>query len=92
MYVLWYNKYVQGVEHYEQRKRGGATVSENKFFYDAMYKERTNISQLSRKTGISRTTLTDIAKARKHNITFKKANEICEALNCSVAELFQDLI
>lgn len=66
-------------------------MGENKAFYDALYKQRTNISQLSRKTGISRTTLTDIAKARKRNITLNKAKAICSELNCSLAELFPDL-
>ena len=66
-------------------------MGENKPFYDALYKQRTNISQLSRKTGVSRTTLTDIAKARKHNITLNKAKKICSGLNCSVEELFPEL-
>ncbi len=66
-------------------------MGENKAFYEALRNQGMNISELSRKTRISRTTLTDIAKARKFNITLNKAREICACLNCSVVDIFPDL-
>lgn len=49
---------------------------------------KASISELSRKTGISRTTLTDIVKCRKSNITFKKALLLSDFFKCSVGEIF----
>ncbi len=53
-----------------------------------LFEKDMNISTLSRATHISRSTLTDILKGRKTNITFAKASVICECLGCSMDELF----
>ncbi len=46
------------------------------------------ISQVSRDTGISRTTLTNIYYKRSTYITFAVLNKLCEYLDCSVNDLF----
>lgn len=73
--------------------RGGVNIlNENTAFYKALKEQNTNISQLSKKTHISRTTLTDIAKSRKRNITINKAKKICSCLNCSVVDIFPEIM
>ena len=56
-----------------------------------MNEQGVNISALSRATGISRTTLTDIVKSRKGNITLKKALLISSFFKCSADEIFPEL-
>ncbi|MBO5449305.1 MAG: helix-turn-helix transcriptional regulator [Ruminococcus sp.] len=53
--------------------------------------KKISISELSRVTGISRTTITDLVKQRKRNLTFSKAKKIADCLSCSVAEIFPEL-
>ncbi len=74
-------------------KKGDKTVpqNENAVFYAALKAKGINISQLSRKSHISRTTLTDIAKMRKNNITLDTVRTICACLGCSAVEIFPDL-
>lgn len=47
-----------------------------------------NISALSKATGISRTTITDLVKKRKDNISVEKVEKICTALNCDFWDFF----
>lgn len=58
---------------------------------EKMKEQGINVSELSKNTGISRTTLTDIVKSRKKNITLKKALLISNFLNCSADEIFPEL-
>lgn len=51
----------------------------------------TSVSELSRATGISRTTLTDLVKQRKNNLTLTKAKAIADFLRCPVSEIFPEL-
>ena len=46
------------------------------------------ISQVSRDTGVFRTTLTNIYYKRSTYITFAVFNKLCEYLDCSVNDLF----
>lgn len=57
-----------------------------------MSKKDMSISDVSRISGISRTTLTDIAKNRKNNITLKKALNLCKVLQCDVADIFSEVV
>ena len=58
---------------------------------DLLYKNRMSVSELSRRTKVSRTTITDIAKGRKSNINLTTAEKLCKGLNCSVSDLFPDM-
>lgn len=54
-----------------------------------LMKERNiKISTLSRATGISRTTITDLVKKRKSNVSIDKIEKICMALNCDFWDFF----
>lgn len=54
-----------------------------------LMKERNiNISALSKATGISRTTITDLVKKRKNNISVETVEKICTALNCDFWDFF----
>ena len=46
------------------------------------------VSELARKTGISRTTLTALYYDRAKGVEFHVVDRICSALSCSVGDLF----
>lgn len=58
---------------------------------ELLHERRLSVSDLSRKTGVSRTTITDIIKGRKNNITFETAKKISACIGCSVSDLFPDI-
>lgn len=58
---------------------------------ELLYQNRMSVSELSRKTSLSRTTITDIIKGRKDSITFTTAQKLGNALNCPVSELFPNI-
>lgn len=58
---------------------------------ERLHQNRMSVSELARKTSLSRTTITDIIKGRKDCITFTTAQKLGNALNCFVAELFPDI-
>lgn len=55
---------------------------------DCLYQRKMSVSELARRTKVSRTTITDIIKGRKDSITFSTARKLGNALNCSISELF----
>ena len=59
--------------------------------YEKLIDKHVSVSELSRATKISRTTLTDLIKQRKHNLTFVKAKKIADFFGCSVTALFPEL-
>lgn len=63
----------------------------NSAFDTIMHNKRLSISELSRKTGVSRTTITDIIKGRKKNVTFETAIKLSNGVGCSVVELFPEI-
>ncbi len=56
-----------------------------------LHDRRISVSELSRKTGVSRTTITEILKGRKKNLTFETAAKLSEGIGCSIADLFPDI-
>lgn len=56
-----------------------------------LYKRRMTVSELSRKTKLSRTTITDIAKGRKRSVNLATVEKLCKGLNCSALDLFPDI-
>lgn len=58
---------------------------------EKLHEHDMSVSDLSRKTGISRTTLTAIIKGRKNNLTFNKASTMAAVFGCSVSDIFPDL-
>lgn len=60
-------------------------------FGKALHDHRISVSELSRKTGVSRTTITEIIKGRKKNLTFETAVKLSDGIGCSVIELFPDI-
>lgn len=58
---------------------------------ERLHQNRMSVSELARKTSLSRTTITDIIKGRKDSITFTTAQKLGNALNCFVAEIFPDI-
>ena len=63
----------------------------NNMFDEFMHNKRISVSELSRKTGVSRTTITDIMKGRKNNITFETARKLCSGIGCAISDLFPDI-
>ncbi|WWU64683.1 helix-turn-helix transcriptional regulator [Clostridium baratii] len=47
------------------------------------------ITEVSERTGISRTTLTNLYYKRSKSISFKVLNKLCEFFDCSVDELIE---
>lgn len=54
-----------------------------------MAKRRKKISQLSKETGISRTTLTSLCYDKAKGVTFDVLDKLCIALECSVGDIFK---
>lgn len=54
-----------------------------------MAKRRKKISQLSKETGISRTTLTALCNDKAKGVTFEVLDKLCIALDCSVGDILQ---
>lgn len=50
---------------------------------------RKKISQLSKETGISRTTLTSLCYDKAKGVTFEVLDKLCNALNCSVGDILK---
>ena len=63
----------------------------NNTFDKFLHDRNISISELSRKTGVSRTTITDIMKGRKNNVTFETAIKLSNGVGCSVIDLFPDI-
>lgn len=61
---------------------------ENNLLEKILKNKQISVSELARRAGVSRTTLTDLIKSRKTNLTVSKAEKISAALGCSVAEVF----
>ena len=61
---------------------------DNKFSI-ALAKKLIKISDISKATGISRTTLTSLYYRRSKYISFEVLDKLCKYLECSVAELFE---
>lgn len=53
----------------------------------AMAKRKINISELSRKTGLSRTTIFNLYYEKSKGIEFITLDRICKALHCSIDEI-----
>lgn len=64
---------------------------ENNRLEKIMNDKHISVSELARRAGVSRTTLTDLIKSRKTNLTISKAEKISAALGCSVAEVFLEV-
>jgi DNA-binding Xre family transcriptional regulator len=56
-----------------------------------MRSQKMSVSDLSRKAKISRTTITDIIKGRKANVTLNTAKNLSNCLGCGIPDLFPDL-
>ncbi|EMA6342215.1 helix-turn-helix transcriptional regulator [Bacillus cytotoxicus] len=52
-------------------------------------KKKETISEISRKTGISRTTLTNLYYQRNKAISLDVLEKICIYLNCSVSDILE---
>ena len=61
----------------------------NNNFSVILAKKLIKISDVSKATGISRTTLTNLYYRRSQNITFGVLDKLCNYLECSVADLFE---
>lgn len=53
-------------------------------------KKRMSLTKLRELTGISRTTLQNIYYLRAENTTLKTVNKICEVLDVTLAEFFDE--
>ncbi|MFT9116532.1 MAG: helix-turn-helix transcriptional regulator [Sporolactobacillus sp.] len=53
----------------------------------AMAKRKMGISELSRKTGLSRTTIFNLYYEKSKGIEFVTLDKICKALQCSIDEI-----
>ena len=56
-------------------------------FSTLLGENRTSISEISRKTGISRTTLTNLYYEKGAAISFSVLAKICEAFDCGVEDI-----
>lgn len=61
----------------------------NNNFSTVLGKRLLKISKISKDTGISRTTLTNLYYRRSSYISFEVLDKLCKYLNCSVGELFE---
>lgn len=50
---------------------------------------RTNMSELSRITGLSKSTIFNLYHNKANQINFKTMNLLCVALNCNTQEFFE---
>lgn len=61
----------------------------NNNFSTVLGKKLLKISRVSKDTGISRTTLTNLYYRRSTYISFDVLDKLCKYLNCNVGELFE---
>lgn len=64
-----------------------ATIITNNF-HNIISQKKLKISKISKDTGISRTTLTDLYYNRKTGITFSVIEKLCNYLNCNIDDIF----
>lgn len=58
--------------------------------FPAMLGERRlKISTVSKETGISRTTLTDLYYGRRSSISFEVLDKLCDYLSCSMGDIIE---
>lgn len=57
-------------------------------FQSLLKQKNLKISKISKDTGISRTTLTDLYYNRKISITFSIVEKLCNYLNCNIEDIF----
>ena len=67
-------------------------MTEHNLVSEIMKRENICVSELARLAGLSRTTITELIKGRKGNITFSKAAKISAVLKCPLAEIFPDML
>lgn len=53
------------------------------------FEHGSNVSKISRKTGISRTTLTALYHQRSQYVSFDVLEKLCRYFNCGVGELIE---
>lgn len=56
-------------------------------FSEILGAKRINISDVSRKTGISRTTLTNLYYGKGTAISFTVLSRLCDFLNCGIEDI-----
>lgn len=61
----------------------------NNNFSTILGKNLLKISKVSKDTGISRTTLTNLYYKRSKFVTFEVVDKLCSYLDCSVDDLFE---
>lgn len=61
----------------------------NNNFSTVLGKKLLKITKVSKETGISRTTLTNLYYRRSTYVSFDVLDKLCTYLNCDVGELFE---
>lgn len=61
----------------------------NNNFSTILGKKLLKISRVSKDTGISRTTLTNLYYRRSQYVTFDVLDKLCKYLKCNVSDLFE---
>jgi putative transcriptional regulator len=56
-----------------------------------MGEKRINMAELSRKSGLNRTTIFQLYHNKTNQVSFDTIDKLCTALNVSVGELFEHL-
>lgn len=67
-------------------------MTEHNLLPEIMKRKNIGVSELARLTGLSRTTITELIKGRKGNITVSKAAKLSAVLKCPLAEIFPDML
>ena len=63
----------------------------NNTFDKFLHERGISVSELSRKAKVSRTTITDIMKGRKKNVTLETAKRLSKGIGCDITALFPDI-
>ena len=82
---------MKNVQYTEQINDGGERMNRliNNKFSIILAEKLIKISSVSRDTGISRTTLTNLYYRRSSIISFDVIDKLCNYLNCNVGDLFE---